>query len=320
MFSRVKYRLSIPVRRFFGADKAATDRHGHADRSLRKHGPSCEPLEGRVVLSSWGGGNDFLGSLASIGVVTGGDFGGPARTYDSPWASQNSQIAQLNTDLQKLQTELQSLAAKSGITLVDVNSLTTDGQSIAGAGFWINPQSLQKSVSELVTAVASGATTTQAKTDFTALFTGSNVTQSTIEKTFTDLVQTIQDSKITAADLSAVAADQAAIQSDLTNLPGGGRGFSGTQFLLGGTASLSSNLASSLSQPRVSVTACPAQAGGAQGSFARWSSSQNPLLTQLNTDTQKLQAERESLTAKSGVTVADLTNLVTDSQTIAGQG
>ena len=144
-----------------------------------------------------GGGNNFLGSLASVGVVTGGDFGGPASSYYSPWASQNTQIAQLNTDLQKLQTELQSLAAKSGITIVDITNLTTDGQSIAGAGFWINPQNLQKSVSELVTAVASGAATTQAKTDFNALFSGSNVAQSTIDKTFNDLVQTIQDSKVT---------------------------------------------------------------------------------------------------------------------------
>src|SRR5208283_3245132 len=105
----------------------------------------------------------------------------------------------------------------------------------------------QKSVSELVTAVAGGAATTQAQTDFNALFTGSTVAQSTITKTFNDLVQTIQESKITTADLSAVAADQAAVQSDLNNLPGGGRGFGGDQALLVGSGSLSSNLASSLS-------------------------------------------------------------------------
>ncbi len=318
MISSIKYRLTIPVRRVFRGDDTTNYRHGHADRSPRRHGPSCEALEGRVVLSSWGGGNNFLGSLASVGVVTGGDFGGPASGYYSPWSSQNTQIAQLNTDLQKLQTELQSLAVKSGITIVDVTNLTTDGQSIAGAGFWINPQNLQKSVSELVTAVASGAATTQAKTDFTALFSGSNVAQSTIDKTFSDLVQTIQDSKITAADLSAVAADQAAVQSDLNNLPGGGRGFGGDLFLLEGTGTLNSNLATSLSS--AGVATLPAQAGGAQGTFAPSSASQNSLLTQLNTDVQKLQTENQSLSAKSLVTVADLTNLVTDSQTIAGAG
>src|SRR5208337_1089509 len=200
MISRAKSWLSIPARWIFGGDDTISLHHGHANRSPRRHGPSFEALEGRVVLSIWGGGgNNFLGSLASVGVVTGGDFGGPARSYYAPWASQNTQIAQLNTDRQKLQTELQSLAAKSGITVVDINNLTTDGQSIAGAGSWINPQNLQKSVSELVTAVvASGAATTQAQTDFTALFSGSNVAQSTIDKTLNDLVQTIRDSKITA--------------------------------------------------------------------------------------------------------------------------
>ena len=234
------------------------------------------------------------------------------------WAGQSTQIAQLNTDLQKLQTELQSLAAKSDITIVDVNNLTTDGQSIAGAGFWINSQNLQKSVSELVTAVASGAATTQAKTDFTALFSGSNVAQSTIEKTFNDLVQTIQDSKITSADLSAVAADQAAVQSDLNNLPGGGRGFGGYQTLLAGSGSLNSNLATSLSS--AGVATLPAQAGGTQDLYAPSTASQNSQLTQLNTDIQKLQTENQTLAAKSLVTVSDLTNLVTDSQTIAGAG
>ena len=113
----------------------------------------------------------------------------------APWASQNTQVAQLNTDLQKLQTELQSLALKSRVTIVDITNLTTDGQTIAGAGFRINPQSLQKTVSELATAVAGGGDTTQAKTDFNALFSGSSVAQTTIDKAFSDLVQTIQDSK-----------------------------------------------------------------------------------------------------------------------------
>ena len=74
-----------------------TTDYGHAERSPRSHGPSCEALEGRVVLSTWGGGgNNFLGSLASVGIVTGGDFGGLASTYYSPGASQNAQVAQLS--------------------------------------------------------------------------------------------------------------------------------------------------------------------------------------------------------------------------------
>jgi hypothetical protein len=173
-------------------------------------------------------------------------------------------------------------------------------------------------VSELVTAVASGAATTQAQTDFNALFSGSNVAQATIDKTFNDLVQTIQDSKITSADLSAVAADQAAVQSDLNNLPGGGRGFGGYQTLLAGSGSLNSNLATSLSS--AGVATLPAQAGGTQGLYAPSTASQNSQLTQLNTDIQKLQTENQTLAAKSLVTVSDLTDLVTDSQTIAGAG
>ena len=319
MISRIKSRHSIPTRWIFGGDDTISHHYGHTERSPRSHGPSCEALEGRVVLSTWGGGgNNFLGSLASVGIVTGGDFGGPASTYYSPWASQNAQVAQLNSAVQRLQTELQSLAAKSHITIVDINNLTTDSQSIAGAGFWINPQNLQKSVSELVTAVASGAATTQAQTDFNALLSGSNVAQATIDKTFNDLVQTIQDSKITSADLSAVAADQAAVQSDLNNLPNGARGFGGYQTLLAGSGSLNSNLATSLSS--AGVATLPAQAGGTQGLYAPSTASQNSQLTQLNTDIQKLQTENQTLAAKSLVTVSDLTDLVTDSQTIAGAG
>ena len=97
MISRIKSRRSIPTRWIFGGDDTISHHHGHAERSPRSHGPSCEALEGRVVLSTWGGGgNNFLGSLASVGIVTGGDFGGPASTYYSPGASQNAQVAQLS--------------------------------------------------------------------------------------------------------------------------------------------------------------------------------------------------------------------------------
>ena len=39
-------------------------------RPARQGSPSCESLEGRVVLSNWGGA-DLLGGLSQIGVVTG---------------------------------------------------------------------------------------------------------------------------------------------------------------------------------------------------------------------------------------------------------
>ena len=147
---------------------------------------------------------------------------------------------------------------------------------------------------------------------------GRTSAHSTIDKIFNDLVQTIQDSKITSADQAAVAADQAAVQSDLNNLPGGGRGFGEDQALLRGSGSLNSNLATSLFS--AGVATLPAQAGGAQGLYAPSSASQNSRFTQLKTDLQKLQTENQSLTAKSLVTVSDLTSLVNDSQTIAGEG
>ena len=318
MFSKIHSRRTNRARRFLGGDRGHHD-NIQADRMSRSHGPMCEALEGRVVLSGWGvGGSDLLGSLASVGVVTSSELGGPASSYYSPWGRPEHGGHQLNSDIQKLQTELRSLAAKSGITIVDVTNLTDDSQSIAGAGFSVNPQNLQKSVSELVTAVASGSSTTQAKTDFTALFSGSNMAQTTIDKTFNDLVQTIQDSKITTADLSAVAADEAAIQSDLNNLPGGGREFGGVSSLLGGNGSLTSTLSTSLSS--AGVATLPAQSAVAQATPTSWFSSQNSLLTQLSTDSENVQTEEQSLAAKSDVTVADLTNLVTDSQTIAGAG
>src|SRR5260370_31346117 len=81
-----------------------------------------------------------------------------------------------------------------------------------------NHQSPNKVISELAMAVAGGTSTTQAQTDFTALFSGSNVSASVINKTFTDLVKAIGDSHVTTADLSTVASDEAAIQSDLKSL------------------------------------------------------------------------------------------------------
>ena len=45
-------------------------------------------------------------------------------------------------DVQSLQAELDTLATTSGLTIADLESLSTDGQSIASAGFHFNPQTL----------------------------------------------------------------------------------------------------------------------------------------------------------------------------------
>ena len=89
-------------------------------------------------------------------------------------------------------------------------------------------QSLDKVVSELATAVAGGTSTTQAQTDFIALFSSSSVSTTTINTAFNDLVKAVLDSKVVPGDLTTVAADQAAIQTDLKNLVPGKGGGSGT--------------------------------------------------------------------------------------------
>ena len=114
------------------------------------------------------------------------------------------------------------MTAKSTVSTDDLDQLKTDSQNIMAAGFQFDSKSLQSTINGLVAAVAGGGDTTQAQTDFNALFSGSNVDQATIDRTFTDLVQTIQDSNITAADASLIAADQAAVQADLAALPQGG--------------------------------------------------------------------------------------------------
>ena len=158
----------------------------------------------------------LLGSLSYVGVVT-----SPVAVFSPPMLAplaSTSSFAQLHADVQKLQSELESLAAKSGVSIADLQSLTSDGQAISQAGFQFNSQSLKPVISELATAVAGGSSTAQAQSEFTALFSGSTVSASVITTTFNDLVKTIQDSKVTSSDLSAVAGDEAAIQTDLNTL------------------------------------------------------------------------------------------------------
>ncbi len=211
-----------------------------------------------IIISPFGG-LSLLGSLSSVGVVTSPVFLPPQTVVPMPVsvppsisvslpgmqgtinavtvlpnipATSTSSAAwqQLQTDVQKLQTELQSLAEKSGLTIADEQSLTNDAQAIAQAGFHFTASTLNPVISELATAVAGGTSTSQAQTDFTALFgTSSNVSSTTITNTFNDLVKAIQDSAVTTTDLSTVAADQAAIQTDLKNLfPGKNGGGSGS--------------------------------------------------------------------------------------------
>ena len=207
-----------------------------------------------IIVSPFGG-LSLLGSLSSVGVVTSPVFLPPRIVVPEPIsvppsitvppmqittaavsvlantpATSSGAWAQLQADVQKLHTELQSLAEKSGLTIADEQSLANDGQAIAQAGLYFKASTLDPVISELAMAVAGGTSTSQAQTDFTALFSGSGVSSTTITNTFNDLTKAIQHSAVTTTDLSTVAADQAAIQTDLKNLfPGrdGGTG-SGT--------------------------------------------------------------------------------------------
>ena len=216
-----------------------------------------------IIVSPFGA-DSFLGSLSTVGVVTSPVLLPPTTGVPVPISvppavsvpplenalaaltvlpniptTSSGTWSQLQTDVQALHTELQSLAAKSGLTIADLQNLTNDSQTITAAGFFFNGQSLNKAISELATAVAGGTSTSQAQTDFAALFTGSNVTTVTINTAFADLTKAIQDSAVLPGDLTTVAADQAAIQSDLKNLfpgrTGGGIGTGTTGTGTGGT-------------------------------------------------------------------------------------
>jgi hypothetical protein len=73
---------------------------------------------------------------------------------------------------------------------------------------------LYSAIGEAANAVAGGASTTQAQSDFDASLSP-GMPSSVVDKAFDDIVQAIEDSHVTTADLSAVANDLAAVQSDL---------------------------------------------------------------------------------------------------------
>ena len=154
-----------------------------------------------------------------------GDRGGQQQSD-----SGSTRTSQPDTDWKALQTQIQGLAAKSNVTVADLAALTSDSQAIATAGGGLKADSLKTVLGTLATAVAGGAETTQAQADFNALFSGSKVDQTTIDKTFTDLVQTIKDSNITSSDLTDFAAAVAALPNlgDRCTPPDSPAGLSGS--------------------------------------------------------------------------------------------
>src|SRR5262249_16301296 len=113
-------------------------------------------------------------------------------------------VAQLDADYQAMQTEFQSLAAKSGLTIADINNLDADDRvmstsyqyTYSGVNYWMLPTAFE----EVVAAVASGTSTTQAEADFKACFAepfphawgATSLPQPSIDKTFNDVVHAIR--------------------------------------------------------------------------------------------------------------------------------
>jgi hypothetical protein len=324
-----------------------------ARRRNRQDALDCEVLEGRVVLSS-GGGGSLLSSLAYVGVVTSPIVVpklpvGPVFPFAGGTAS--TAVGQLNSDIQVLWTELQTLAAKSDVTIADLQSLTGDYQSISQAAFHFTTSSLNTVMSELASAVAGGTSTTQAQADFTALFQGSSVSSTVITSTFNDVVTAITDSHVTTADLATVAKDEGAIQSDISNLPW--RAQPQAESVADITANVPVGVIQPISiavppigtsvppivfqppiifgpqpiGPRVSLNA------GLFGSLNYVGVATSPVVVISASSTvgsnststfkaaeQALQTELQTLAAKSGLTIADLESLALDDQSIAEAG
>ena len=229
--------------------------------------------------------------------------------------------------------------------MADLTNLSADNQAISQGGATLDPQALQTVARELAVAVTTGGSPTQSQTDFTALFASSSVSQTTIDQAYTDLVQTITDSKVAPAGLATVAADQQAIQTDINTLTGNtsaAPGFLGGM-AAGGFGPMGNSLASSLSSLGVATSATgqdgpqidsgigfgPGFGGSFGGAFGRGFAggllagagmSSNTQTSQLQTDQTALNTELKALGATSGVTVADITNLSSDSSVIAQAG
>jgi len=284
------------------------DRRARAGKSERFSGLSCETLEGRVVLSGWGG--DLFDGLSGVGIVPSVNLNIPSNPWggsDSFRSNPGSPFAQLNIDLGKFQTDLQTLAAKSEVTFTDLNNLNSDSQAIAQAGFQFDSENLHTVTFQLASAVVSGGDTAQAQSDFAAQFSGSNVSPSVVAKTTSDVVQTIKASNVTSSDLSTIATDQQAIETDLGSLPDGVNDLNLSSQLLSSLASLGINTNAKAASVPVNPTT---------GSVA----SPDARVAQLNTDLQKLETDSLGLLAKSEVTPTDLNNLNVDSQAIAKAG
>ena len=302
---------SVPLR-WMCATLQPQQRRAPMRRARRRGNPECEALEGRVVLDGGGSfGNGFLlAQLSYLGVETSPVL---APSTSSP-SSSNPAFAQLQKDESALQTELNSLAAKSGVTVSDLTALGAASQALGSAWHGVSLSTLKSDLSALVSAAAANpatAASSAADTAFVGLFPSASATQA--QNLANAVITVVQDSGVSTSDLATVASDQSAVQTDVSALgkaghrfDGFGEGFGGG---LGGDFGGGARINGALSSLGVLTTAVPAPA-------ASTTTSSNPLVAQLQTDQKALQTELNSLSAKSKVTVADLTALDSASQAL----
>jgi predicted outer membrane protein len=342
------------VTRALGKEGASDARSQRRPRRVRQECLGCERLEGRVVLTIAVIG-DLFTSLSHSGVVTSPQI---LRIQSSlpgaPTVNGGSSAAwtKLDNDMTALENELQSLAAKSGLTIADLQSLTVDTQAIVQARFRFSPVTLNPVIYDLATAVAAGSTKPVSESEFSALFAGSKVPASVIDKTFSDLVLAIEDSHVTLSDLTTVASEEATVRTDLSNL-GGGDVLDLVGWLnLVDNSPLMVNVSSDVGTPPIGVSLPPfvvptpislppvsvnphgtvdllaslSYTGVVTGPVAVFGpattppASSNNDFKQLLADMQALQKDLANLAARSDVTIADLESLTSDSQAVAQAG
>ncbi len=311
---RIHGSVSDALLRVVGGAVRAGGSTNSAKRPARQGAPSCESLEGRVVLSNFGGA-DLLGGLSQIGIVTnvmdaGGPRGGRSSQTDTAW--------------QTLQTEIQGLAAKSDVTVADLSALASDSQAIAAAGAGLKADGLRTVLGSLAAAVAGGGDTTQAQADFNALFSGSKVDQATIDKTFTDLVQTIKDSNITTSDLTEFATAIAALPDAGRPMHGpgvpGDPGAPGEPGGINDAGRRGDVLTASLANAGVMALPTTGHRAPDSAAAARSGITGGTQSSQLQADLEKLRTDQQTVAAKSAVSSDDLDQLKTDSQNIMAAG
>ena len=152
----------------------------------------------------------FIGpNLSNFGVLT--DF--------SPVGLE--QLGAAGSDQNTLAVEFDALAEKSGLTVADLNRLSSDDQAVSQLQFndvGVNWDAAQTAIGQLVIAVAAGTSTSQAQTDFRDSF-AANAPAALLTQTINDVIEAVGDSHVTPADLSTVASDEAAVYAEMGGAP-----------------------------------------------------------------------------------------------------